>query len=66
MFRDIAVSMITGSSGCIVMFDLTKRDTFLSVQSFWKTSCDKQAGEKVQYMLIGNKLDLVSEKNELR
>lgn len=47
VFRDIAVTMITGSKGCIVMFDLTKRDTFLSVQSFWKTNCDRQAGEGV-------------------
>lgn len=56
-FRTITSSYYRGSQGVIVMFDLTKEDTFKNVIK-WLAELERYAAEDVRRILVGNKSDL--------
>jgi len=56
-FRTITSSYYRGSQGVIVMFDLTKEDTFKNVIK-WLAELERYAAEDVRRILVGNKCDL--------
>jgi GTPase SAR1 family protein len=59
--RKIVSMYIKKSDGVMVIFDLTERQTFESVE-YWMTSIDQPGAktEKVQKILVGNKSDSAS------
>jgi small GTP-binding protein len=50
-----------GSSGALIVADVTRKNTFDQVASFWAPDVKKHAGENVPIMLIANKCDLEQE-----
>lgn len=60
-YRAITSSFYKGSSGALVVFDVSKRFTFDKVD-IWVKELRERAGENIQIIIIGNKIDL----NDLR
>ena len=56
-FRNITTSYYRGSSGIIIVFDLTDRVSFDHVP-YWIKEVEKLASPEVKTLLVGNKLDL--------
>lgn len=56
-FRTITSSYYRGAQGVIVVFDLTKKDTFSNVVK-WLAELERYAAEDVRKILVGNKSDL--------
>ena len=51
--------------GALLVYDITKRDTFDNLH-IWIDLILNQASQDLQVILIGNKLDLVSQNQNLR
>ena len=66
-FRSITTSYYTSSQGLLLMYDITKKETFDNLDG-WINSINDSLGESKDYLvvLIGNKLDLAEESTELR
>ena len=66
-FRSITTSYYTSSQGLLLMYDITKKETFDNLDG-WINSINDSLGESKDYLvvLIGNKLDLAEESPELR
>eukprot|EP00002_Diphylleia_rotans_P029395 TRINITY_DN598_c0_g1_i1.p1 TRINITY_DN598_c0_g1~~TRINITY_DN598_c0_g1_i1.p1 ORF type:complete len:183 (-),score=43.55 TRINITY_DN598_c0_g1_i1:464-1012(-) len=60
-FRAITHSYYHGAHGILVAFDVTKRETFDHVHS-WFTEISRYASPNVVNLLVGNKTDLISER----
>lgn len=60
-FSTIIASYFRGASGIIIMFDITDKKTFDNVQD-WLAQVRSFCGDDVQILLVGNKLDLASER----
>lgn len=56
-FKSITTAYYRGSQGIIIVFDLTKFDTFEHVKD-WFSEVKKSANSNIQCLLIGNKSDL--------
>eukprot|EP01119_Soliformovum_irregulare_P005071 TRINITY_DN1644_c0_g1_i1.p1 TRINITY_DN1644_c0_g1~~TRINITY_DN1644_c0_g1_i1.p1 ORF type:complete len:136 (+),score=38.41 TRINITY_DN1644_c0_g1_i1:316-723(+) len=56
-FRSITRSYYRGTTGAILVYDITRRETFDRL-SEWLEDCRKYANENIVIMLIGNKCDL--------
>uniref|UniRef100_A0A8C2XY17 Ras-related protein Rab-43 n=1 Tax=Capra hircus TaxID=9925 RepID=A0A8C2XY17_CAPHI len=56
-FRTITQSYYRSANGAILAYDITKRDSFLSVPR-WIEDVRKYAGSSIVQLLIGNKSDL--------
>jgi len=56
-FRTITSSYYRGAQGVIVVFDVTKKDTFNNVVK-WLQELERYAAEDVKKLLVGNKIDL--------
>ena len=63
-FRSIAATYYRGSDGILLLYDITDRNSFESIE-MWINSIIESIGKKVDskyvILLIGNKLDLVNE-----
>lgn len=59
-FRYVRPLYYKGAMGCIVLFDLTNRESFDHVPK-WLDEVSKEAG-KIPMLLVGNKSDLVSQR----
>ena len=59
-YRAITVAHYRKALGALVVYDITKRQTFDNVK-FWLESLMNQAEQNLCIMLVGNKLDLVTE-----
>jgi len=59
-FRCITQSFYRGCMGILIVFDLTKRESFQNVE-MWLRNLKSEASDKVIKMLVGNKLDLKRE-----
>ena len=59
-FRSITTSYYKASQGLLLMYDITRRDTFDNVEN-WIKSIKDSLGEEEKYVivLVGNKIDLV-------
>ena len=58
-FRMVRRNYLLGAAGAIFVYDLTKPHTFEKLVDWDKELVDVLRKEKVPYILIGNKLDLV-------
>mmetsp|Transcript_7715 Transcript_7715/g.8489 ORF Transcript_7715/g.8489 Transcript_7715/m.8489 type:complete len:203 (+) Transcript_7715:80-688(+) len=56
-FRTITSSYYRGAQGVIVVFDVTKKDTFHNVVK-WLQELERYAAEDVKKLLVGNKTDM--------
>lgn len=57
-FRSITKSYFLGSSGILLVYDVSNRRTFEMVKT-WAQNIEQYAGESVYTILVGNKADLV-------
>jgi len=68
-FRSIAATYYRGSDGILLLYDITDRNSFESIE-MWIYSIIDSIGKKVDskyvILLIGNKLDLVNEDSSKR
>ena len=66
-FRSISISYFRGSNGLLIMYDITKNDTFQNL-SDWLENINSSLGNNDDYLviLLGNKLDLVEEEKNPR
>ena len=62
-YRSIAFNLMKGAEGIILMYDITKRNTFESITE-WVQSIKEAKGDNFPVVLIGNKCDL-KEKREI-
>ena len=60
-FRSITRSYYRGSIGALLVYDITKRSSFENLQK-WLEEMKENAYSKMQIILIGNKVDLESER----
>ncbi|MFX0134736.1 MAG: Rab family GTPase [Candidatus Hodarchaeota archaeon] len=56
-WRDIRSTYLMGSDGAIIVCDVTRRNTFLDVND-WIDDLQHDVGEKVPFVIVGNKIDL--------
>lgn len=59
MNRDLHASHYSGADGAIIVYDLTRYDTFLSLAT-WINEVFSVTG-KIPFVVLGNKLDLIEE-----
>ncbi|AIO01099.1 ras-related protein rab-2a, putative [Leishmania panamensis] len=64
-FRSITRSYYRGASGALLVYDVTRRDTFTHLQS-WLEDAKANANTALVIMLIGNKCDLDSKRQVSR
>ncbi|CAC9525607.1 putative ras-related protein rab-2a [Leishmania infantum JPCM5] len=64
-FRSITRSYYRGASGALLVYDVTRRDTFTHLQS-WLEDAKANANTALVIMLIGNKCDLESKRQVSR
>jgi len=60
-FRSATRSYYQGAAGALLVYDITRKDTFDSMKS-WLESCRRHCNPNMIIMLIGNKSDLWSER----
>jgi len=60
-FRSITRSYYRGAAGALLVFDITRRDTFEHLTS-WLEDCRKYSSSDITIMLIGNKSDLENQR----
>ena len=60
-FRTITTSYYRGAHAIVIVFDLTKRQTYEHIQK-WMNDINRFAKENVLKFIIGNKSDLTNEK----
>ena len=56
-FRSITRSYYRGTCGALLVYDITRRETFDHIAE-WLEDCKKYANPNIVMMLIGNKCDL--------
>jgi len=56
-FRSITRSYYRGAAGCLLVYDITRRETFEHLPS-WLEDCRKYASQNITIILIGNKSDI--------
>merc|ERR1711934_947193 len=56
-FRSITRSYYRGAAGALLVYDITRRETFEHLQS-WLEDCRRYSNQNIVIMLIGNKCDL--------
>ena len=61
-YRSLAFNIIKNADGALLMYDLTKRNTFEAISS-WMDDIKKHKGEDFHIVLVGNKSDI--EKREV-
>jgi len=55
-FRSITRSYYRGAAGCLLVYDITRRETFEHLPT-WLDDCRKYSNQHITIMLIGNKCD---------
>ncbi|KAK9333323.1 P-loop containing nucleoside triphosphate hydrolase protein [Lipomyces doorenjongii] len=56
-YRAVTRSYFRNATGCLLVYDVTRRDTFLHVQE-WLADLRAQADPEICVLLVGNKCDL--------
>ena len=59
-YRTITNASYKGADGIIIVFDITQRESFLSIDS-WLEEVRKNVGDDVLIMIFANKSDLLEE-----
>lgn len=57
-FRSITRSYFRGATGALLVYDVTRRETFEHLQS-WLSECKENSNMDLTILLIGNKSDLM-------
>jgi len=63
-YKFLRSSFFDGSNGALVVFDVSRWHTFEDLKD-WLTDLKQYAGEKTPFVLIGNKVDLCEEGEEM-
>jgi len=64
-YRAITNAYYRGAVGAILIYDITKRDTFMNIPR-WLRELRDHANEDIVLLLVGNKLDMCREEPHLR
>eukprot|EP01099_Mayorella_cantabrigiensis_P005577 TRINITY_DN4525_c0_g1_i1.p1 TRINITY_DN4525_c0_g1~~TRINITY_DN4525_c0_g1_i1.p1 ORF type:complete len:220 (+),score=37.79 TRINITY_DN4525_c0_g1_i1:141-800(+) len=56
-FRSITRSYFRGAAGALLVYDVTRRETFENI-TYWLDDCKEHCDTKMTIMLVGNKIDL--------
>jgi small GTP-binding protein len=56
-FRSISRAYYRNAIGCLLVFDVTRRDTFVSIKN-WLHDVREHSNESIQILLVANKIDL--------
>ncbi len=64
-FRSITRSYYRGAQGALLVFDITKRSSFLHLQS-WLEEVRRQGTDGMSILLVGNKADLAPDREVTR
>ena len=64
-FRAISVNYLKGTNGVVLIFDITKKDTFDWIQG-WIDDINKNVKADIGKILFGNKKDLENEREVLK
>ncbi|KAG1756864.1 P-loop containing nucleoside triphosphate hydrolase protein [Suillus paluster] len=62
-FRSITRSYYRGAAGCLLVYDVTSRTSFINAQS-WLADVREHADPHLTCILVGNKVDLCDEETE--
>ena len=60
-FRFMRKNFYGGAAGALMVFDLTRENTFQEVKRKWYSEMTQFANKDVPFILIGNKADLIEE-----
>ena len=60
-FKNVISSYFRGAHGILLIYDVTYRDSFKSLE-IWLKEIEQNANENISKILIGNRNDLVEEK----
>lgn len=60
-YRILRESYLRGASGALLVFDLTNKSSFHHLYR-WKDEAERFCGKKIPMLLLGNKIDLVSDR----
>lgn len=64
-FRAVTRSYFRNAAGCLLVYDVTRKETFLSLKD-WLADLRNQAPEDIVICLVGNKSDLVDEQDNTK
>lgn len=62
-FRAVTRSYFRNAAGCLLVYDVTRRSTFLHAKD-WLEDILSQSDDNISICLVGNKTDLIEEENE--
>ncbi len=57
-------SFYKGAKGCLLVFDLTRAETYIEMRE-WLSDLHNSVGEEIPFILVGNKADLIEETGEI-
>ncbi|MFX1277309.1 MAG: Rab family GTPase [Promethearchaeota archaeon] len=60
-FKVMRRNYYSGTSGALLIFDLTRQDTYNKIKSTWYPELIKFCGNEIPFLLIGNKIDLIED-----
>ncbi|TFG10098.1 MAG: GTP-binding protein, partial [Promethearchaeota archaeon] len=60
-FKFLRKNFYTGSHGALLIFDLTREETFKEINN-WYLEMKEFSNKEIPFILIGNKLDIAEEK----
>lgn len=63
IFKHLRASFYDGAKGIVMMFDVTRQETFGSIPK-WIKEAIGHIGGSVPYVIVGNKVDLVPDETE--
>jgi len=63
-FEFIRSTFYKGAAGALLVFDLSRAQTYIEIRK-WLTEIRQFAGEKLPFVLIGNKADLIEDVGEV-
>lgn len=66
LFKDIRKAYYRGCSGALILFDLTRIETFKSLPNWIEELVSNNKNERIPIVLIGNKVDLKSHKDTMQ
>ena len=63
-FKFLRNTFYLGANGALIVFDLTREQTFRQLEN-WIYEMDKLVGERIPFIIIGNKSDLLEDVGEV-
>merc|ERR1712183_448394 len=63
-FRGVASSYYKGASGVLLVYDISKLNTFTSLET-WLKEVQNNASENIVKVIVGNKMDLADSREVL-